>query len=221
MNTLSSSRNSNEEDSNGISWQDLYSSLRSSSKGSAYNETSWLGQRYDVEEDFVQETIVRTFKYTLCPNHQGEAIRSLKNFTVVTLRNYREDVRRRDKRTLRLVELHPSTKEQFALSSYVDPAEIAIEEIFLEHLFFTLAAAIVRFPIKQQRALLIDLANHMDFSDQPTLLQQAFLTVGINLQDYQQPLPTDPVEHSCYSSNLHHAYKRVANLACVEPFKVA
>jgi hypothetical protein len=64
---------------------------------------------------------------------------------------------------------------------------------------------------KQRIALLIDLANRMDFDVRPTPLQKAFLEVGIRLQDYQQPIPKVPVERSRHASNTSLAYKRIQN----------
>jgi hypothetical protein len=56
----------------------------------------------------------------------------------------------------------------------------------------------------------------MSFEDgQPTALQQAFLDVGIRLQDYQGLLPNDPVAKSRHASLLSLAYKRLAQVICL------
>src|SRR6266700_438492 len=53
------------------------------------------------------------------------------------------------------------------------------------------------FPKKTRTALLIDLANRMDFDDaEPTPLQRAFLEVGIRLKDYQGLIPDEPTARS-------------------------
>jgi|SRR5258706_351174 DNA-directed RNA polymerase specialized sigma24 family protein len=198
--------------------EDLYSCLRSRSIGLASNVSSLQGQERDAEEDFVQESVVRVYEYSLRPDYEKRAIKSLKLFTITTMRNYREDTRRKNHRNIRLVQLQPSIHQIAARGDQVDPSEIAIENVFREQLFLLIVPEIVRFPFKQKEALLIDLANHSCFDEEPALLERAFLREGIRLQDYQQPLPEDPTERSRFSSNLNHAYKRIANLECVKRY---
>src|SRR6266566_7658802 len=97
-------------------------------------------------------------------------------------------------------------------SSRFDVLEDITDYQFLESIIVMLPAEIVKLPTKQRRALLIDLANRMHFGVYPTPLQRAFLEVGIQLQDYQQALPEDPVELSRHRSLVSIAYKRIANL---------
>src|SRR5260370_1367626 len=80
-------------------------------------------------------------------------------------------------------------------------------------LYVKFSHAVVKFPYKQRTALLIDLANRMDFNLEPTPLQKAFLGVGIRLQDYQQPLSEDARGRSRHASNTSHAYKRTREWA--------
>jgi hypothetical protein len=94
----------------------------------------------------------------------------------------------------------------------IDPAEVSIEQTYQEWLFTLLARKIATFPEKQRVALLIDLANRMCFDTHPTPLQQAFLQVGIRLQEYQQPGPRDPVGRNRHASLVSQAYKRLAHL---------
>ena len=78
-----------------------------------------------------------------------------------------------------------------------------------------LAREIVKFPCKQRKALLVDLANRMSFETKPTVLQKAFLNVGIQLEEYRQPLPESVKERSRDAALLHYAYKRIAQLGDV------
>jgi hypothetical protein len=45
----------------------------------------------------------------------------------------------------------------------------------------------------------------VSFNPQPTPLQEAFLAVGINLQQYQQLLPDDPVKYRRHTAILAFA----------------
>jgi hypothetical protein len=91
-------------------------------------------------------------------------------------------------------------------------SEVATENVYNEWLFLLLAREIAQFPYKQRRAILIDLANRMGFNRKPTALQTAFSAVGIDLQEYQQPLPQDSIERGRHTSLLYQAYKRLAQL---------
>jgi hypothetical protein len=84
-----------------------------------------------------------------------------------------------------------------------------------------LAREIAKFPYKQRNALLIDLANLTCFDEAPLPLQEAFLTVDIQLRDYQQPLPENAVERARHASLLHQAYKRVARLLFIRQYVLA
>jgi DNA-directed RNA polymerase specialized sigma24 family protein len=203
--------------------RELYLWLRSHAKGLAAGMASLQGQERDAEEDFVQETVVRTFLYSQRTGiGSGEnPFKSLKYFALTTMRNYREDRRRKDHRLVRIAQLQDTSRDYIAGCAQVDPSEIAVEEAFREELFLKLAPEIASFPPRQRQALLIDLANHMCFDEQPTSLQKAFLSVGIRLQDYQQLLPEDPLERRHFASNLIHAYKRLKKLVCVQQYLVA
>jgi hypothetical protein len=90
--------------------------------------------------------------------------------------------------------------------------EIA-DEALQEWPFECLVHEIVDFPDEERTALLIDLANRPIRSEtQPTRLEQAFLEVGIRLQDYQPLLPQDPIESREHHFFLNRAYKRVVEL---------
>ena len=73
---------------------------------------------------------------------------------------------------------------------------------------------IAQFPPKLRRAVLIDLAlridKHGDFDCHPTALRQAFIEVGIYLEDYLPLIPDTPVLRSRHASLVNLAYKRIA-----------
>ena len=58
------------------------------------------------------------------------------------------------------------------------------------------------FQVKQRTALLIDLANHTDLTDETSPLKTAFMAVNINLCEYQRALPPDPLERSRHRPHL-------------------
>lgn len=198
-------------------WINLYSFLRPFVTRLVLSSgiSSWRGQEEDIVEDIVQETITRVLK---CMRRaecgEGIPIASPVGLGIVIARNYYEDLRRRDKRFVRIVtDDYSSEAYVFLHYNHLDPLELALNNMFLEWLFIRFSQEVVRFPYKQRTALLIDLANRMDFDAQPTPLQKAFLEVGIRLQDYQQPLSKDTVGRSRHASNASLAYKRAREWA--------
>jgi DNA-directed RNA polymerase specialized sigma24 family protein len=195
-------------------WINLYSFLRPLVKHLVYSSgiSSWHGQEEDLAEDVVQETIVRVLKVIRrAENGECTQIASPKALSIVIARHYYEDLRRRDKRLLRSTTNEHLLEANGVQQNHVDPSELALNNIFQEWLYVKFSLEAVKFSQKQRIALLVDLANRMDFSLEPTPLQKAFLDVGIQLQDYQQPLPKDPVERSRIASNTSLAYKRTQN----------
>lgn len=195
-------------------WINLYSFLRPFVKRLVYSSgiSSWRGQEEDLVEDIVQETIVRVLKCVRrSEGDEGIPIASPKGLSIVIARNYYEDLRRRDRRFVRIAADDDSNGAHVVLQSHLNPSELALNNMFLEWLYVKFSLEVVKFSQKQRIALLIDLANRMDFNVEPTPLQKAFLGVGIHLQDYQQPLPKDPVERSRLASNTSLAYKRAQN----------
>lgn len=192
-------------------WNSLYSSLRPKVKSLVYSSgiSSWRGQEEDLVDDIIQETIVRVLKvFRRAENGEYSQIVSPKALSFVVARHYYEDLRRRDKRLLRNTTNDHLLENIGAGQSHVDPSELAVNNLFLEWLYVKFSLEVVKFSQKQRIALLIDLANRMDFSVAPTTLQKAFLEVGIQLQDYQKPLPEDPVERTRIAANTSLAYKR-------------
>ena len=181
--------------------------------------TGWRGQEYDIIEDHVQEAVIRTWEFSqqaAC----GEArpLGSPEAMCMTIAHHYSIDRMRQSRRFIRLEQNNYAPEVRIVRYHRIDPPEEVIDQAYEEALLLMLPAKIIEFPSKQRRALLIDLANLMDFDGDPSPLQQAFLNVGIRLQDYQQPLPEDLVELSRHRSLVSIAYKRVANLPCVKQY---
>ncbi|MBV9228252.1 MAG: hypothetical protein JOZ18_02975 [Chloroflexi bacterium] len=224
-NTINSSA-STDDIKSASKWQNLYPALRSLIRRQVYASRipSWHGQEDDIVEDILQESARRIIEYAQ-KAEKGEAlpIYLFEHMVMVIASNYCKDMRRRDRRFIRLV-ADPSIVVGGGAMMNLNPAhfsETAIERAYQEELFILLAHEIAAFPSKQRNALLIDLANRMSFDEQPTPLQKAFLQVGIRLEEYQQPLPEDLKERSKYAALLYHAYKRVAKLARIREYASA
>ena len=200
---------------NDTTWQKLYPLLRPLVKHWVYSSgvSSWKGQEDDVVDDIVQEAITRLFQYSQRAE-RGEVvpIDTIEHMIKVVALNYCRDLKRRERRLLRPSIDEHSYGEPVDSTNIVDPAEIAIDEAFQEWLFERLSQEIVKFPKKQRKALLIDLAHRMHFAVQPSLLQRAFSRRGVKLQDFRHLFPKNPLERSRHAASLSLAYKRVANL---------
>ena len=200
---------------NNSTWEKLYPVLKSLARYFVYssNIPSWKGQESDIIEDVVQESGRRIIERSQ-KAERGEAlpIQSLQSMLFAVVRNYCEDLRRRDRR---LVHVHP---QDASIQISVNLMESSTENVYQEALFNLVAREVAAFPDKQRRAILIDLANRMSFDTQPTSLQKAFLEAGIDLQQYKQPLPCCAQERSRHVSLVTCAYKRVASLRQIQKY---
>lgn len=196
-------------------WADLYRVLFPKAKNWIYNSGVyiWQGQEYDVAWDIVLTAIERTFEYIQQAWANGVVVHSPANLSVVIAKNYYRDLRRREQRLQRLPQNEFAPGEQLARNKLVDPAEEASEKVYEEWLLISTVSVIAAFSKKLRTAILVDLANRMHFGTKPTVLQQAFLAVGIRLQDYQRPQSSDPAERSRQSALKSLAYKRIAQRA--------
>jgi DNA-directed RNA polymerase specialized sigma24 family protein len=200
----------NTDQTRNIDWEELYQALRP------------LIQRLRAEEcaeDVLQETMYRMVEYAY-KAERGEVkpIRSLQGLALTSARNYQYDLWRKKRRKAYWTTSKYSSVEYALGEEALDAMEIAVENVYREQLFKLLAQEIVHFPPKQKQALLIDLANRMAFGPQQTVLQKAFLEVGVDLQRYQQPLPEDPVEYARYSAILNCAYRRIKQLPSIQTY---
>jgi len=201
----------------------LYHSLRPRVKGLVYSlhVSLWQGQEDDTANDLVQEAVVRTWQCCQrATRDEGRPVDSPRSLCATIARNYCIDKSRQDRRYVRVGQGNRQSEDSLHNVKYPqdDPLEEVIERVFEEALLKSLPPEIVKFPYKQRRALLIDLANRMDFDGPPTVLQKAFLNVGIRLQDYQVPLPADPIQLSRHRSLVSLAYKRLKGLTCVKQY---
>jgi RNA polymerase sigma factor (sigma-70 family) len=196
-------------------WTDLIGILRPYARYFVYSAHVgyWYGQEEDIIEDVVQETVCRILERSQ-QAERGEAspIYSLEHMSVRIARNYCIDKVRRDCRLQLTFSIDYILEGPFSRVDEMNPFEKAIEHVYQEELFARLAQVIAQFPMKQRRALLIDLANRMYFDIQPTPLQEAFIAEGIDLRLYQQPLPNDVTERTNQTALVSLAYKRVGML---------
>jgi DNA-directed RNA polymerase specialized sigma24 family protein len=173
----------------------------------------------DCAEDVLQEAMYRMVEYaSKAESGEVKPIRSLQGLALTTARNYQYDLWRRKRRAAYLTASNYSSAVHALGGETLDAMEVAVENVYREQLFKLLAQEIVRFPPKQKQALLIDLANRMAFGPQQTVLQEAFLELGVDLQQYQQSLPEDPVEYRRHTAILNYAYRRISRLPRIQEY---
>ena len=192
-------------------WEKLYALLKPFALSVVFSAgvASWRGQECDIAQDIVQETLRRCLEH-LQKVVRGDAppVYALEHFMIVVANNYCRDLQRRERRLI-----HPAPDSydgDFMHEQATDsPSDIAIEHVFQEHIFEQIAHEVRHFPEKQQKALLIDQASLMHFGGEPTPLQRAFIDAGIDMQTYQQELPTSELGRTRHHASLYHAYKRL------------
>ncbi len=205
----------------GSTWKKLYPLVESLARYFVYSShiPSWRGQEKDIIEDIVQETARRIIdRSQKAARGEVPPIRSLKNMLFTVARNYCTDLCRRDRRLMRIQPQDAVLQAFLNQTNQVDLAEAGVENVYMEILFRLVAREVVTFPDKQRRAILIDVASRMHFGRHPTPLQQAFLDAGIDLREYQQALPSGPVEISRHTALVSYAYKRVVSLRQVQKY---
>jgi DNA-directed RNA polymerase specialized sigma24 family protein len=180
---------------------------------------SWRGQYKEIAEEIVQETAMRTFKYTQRAE-RGEVppVISLKSLSKVIALNHFRDRCKKDCRLIHSEEeefLHERVLSQHEAS---DPSQIACDQLVSHATLLTAAQVVANFPRRQRLALLTDLANNTDLDAQPTPLEIAFSAVGVQLRDYHRPLPDDQTERGKHSALLCIAYKRLRHTMQVSAF---
>jgi len=204
-------------------WSELYSTLKPYILSWVYSSgvTSWHGQEHDIADDILQEAVIRTLKYMkLVESGKGHPIHSVTCFGRTVAHNHFRDLRRRELRLIRPL----SQDGQDALmllvrGDEVDPSEIALDSLMCISVLMTVARIIVDFPTKQRTALLIDLANHADLTDENNQLCAAFAAVGVDLRDYCRALSHDPLERSRHAASLSMAYKRLRQAVDVHEYE--
>jgi hypothetical protein len=206
-----------------ILWNTLYPLLLPLVKRWVYasNVISWIGQESDVAWDIVLMTINRTFAYTLKAQRENIPIASLERLSIVIAKNYYHDLRRKDCRLLHFDRDGYSPGAWPGTHYEVDLSEAVLDKVHEEWLFHELAKEIAAYPPKMRRAMLIDIAMRMDFDSQPTPLQAAFLEIGIQLQDFENLLPEDPIARTRHASLVSLGYKKIAMLFRTREFTEA
>lgn len=203
-------------------WEHLYPLLRARVARWVYTSriALWSKQRNEIIEDIVQDALLKTFVYAQRAEYgEVRAIDSLEKISAATAYHCYVDALRRDRNTVLLIQDAQEPGEYAMREADVDPSELAIDNIHYELIFMQAACWIVTFPKQQRTALLIDLARRMFFDPfQSTPLQEALASVGIDMRDYQKPLPNNKQERARHAAHLSLAYKRLALLAYMQRY---
>jgi hypothetical protein len=192
-------------------WASLYPILLSCVKRWVYNSNvfSWTGQESDIAWDIVLTAMRRTFEYALKAQNEGIEISSLERLSIVIAKNCFLDLRRKDRRLLHFDCDCYSQWDWPITYNEIDIAEAVLDKVHEQWLFQEIAKEIANYPPKLRLAMLIDIAKRMEFDLQPTSLQAAFLEVGIQLQDFKDLLPEDPIMRSRHSSLVSLGYRKL------------
>lgn len=194
-------------------WLEIYASLPASVKKHVHRVglQSHIGQEWDVVQDIIQETVVRTF-VQMQRAERGEVppVLSPLYFAKKVSHNHLLDIARKESRLVRPTCDAP-VQEQMMIENRANSIDTLLDDIEKEPLFLIIAQVIVSLPEKRRRALLIDLAMHTAFDECPGLLQRALAREHINLEMYRNLLPENPTEREKqrHSSLLSQAYKTV------------
>ncbi len=193
-------------------WSALYARLLPSVERWVRNSSipSWRRQYKEVAEDITQEAIIRALDYNRRAYRSGTPpIDSLEAFSRKVAHNLFLDQCRKEWRIV-----HPAQDESLyngATSLYMDMnwSKTVLENMILGSMIVAAAGVIVTFPKGQRNALLTDLANAPDLSEQPGQLEQALLDNGLSLRDYRHPLPAERPARSRHNALLCIAKKRL------------
>jgi len=172
---------------------------------------SWLGQQEDVVQDIAQETLYKLLKY-IQRAEKGEVapVLDMKHLAIKIARNYFLDLMRKDRRLDRFELYDRTSLEHVVKSKAIDPSEIALDQVYQAWLFCKVAEFAATIAAKQQTALLRDLAQHMCFMQDMTLLQKAFKEKGMDLRQHQSWKATSRQECSRHAASLSISYKKIA-----------
>ena len=194
-------------------WLPLYLLLLPLAKSWVYSAhiNSWYGQENDIAWDIVLVTIQRTYEYNLKAQDENIPIGSFQRLSIRIAKNYFQDLRRKDSRLLPL-NRDDCSQVVYMIHDDVNVSETILDRVYEEWLFEEIAKEIASYPIKLRTAMLIDIARRMEFNVQPTPLQAAFLKVGVQLRDFENLLPQDPILRSRHSSLVSLGYKKLAEL---------
>ncbi|QBD81262.1 sigma-70 family RNA polymerase sigma factor [Ktedonosporobacter rubrisoli] len=194
-------------------WDRLYSTLQRQVSTYVYSThvPIWCGQEQDVINDILQETLLRIWLRQ--QDDRAEPIHNLEAFAAKVARNCCHDYWRKDRRFLRF----PQDEYEIEVVVHTHDEDESVEERALQSLMQLMfleqvAYLIVKFPDKQRRALLINLASHTDIGEEPAPLEKALGKMGIQLQDFRCDTPSDPAERSRHNTLVCLAYKRLRKM---------
>lgn len=197
-------------------WGNLYLILKPRIANWVYTSRvpSWTRQRDSIIDDLVQETLVKTVAYAKrAASGSVRVIDSLEHMSATIAYHCFIDLRRRDLRLLPLIQDQSESVGYEVDELDEDLSELATNNVHHERLFIKAARWIADLPDKQRAALLIDLANRMYLDPfELTPLQEALASLGINMRDFQKPLPQDKQARANHAAHLSLAYKRIAEL---------
>lgn len=193
-------------------WRDLYTWLLSLVEMWVYyaDVPSWQGQQKEISEDITQEALLRTYRYSQrAERGEVRSIASLRSLSRTIAQNHFRDRRKKERCLVRPTPDAPQLETALLAEEQIDPSQIAVDRMILSAVIIAAARAVMKFPQRQRIALLTDLANTADFSDQPGLLEQALSEEGISLRDYSHPISHEQGERNRHAALLCIAYKRL------------
>ncbi len=168
----------------------------------------WAGGEAELAEDVLQETYLRAL--TFAENENTTSIENFEAFCKTTAKHYVLDLQRKNQRfsgSLDTEAFSNWTNDTLACS---DPADFVLEDLSLYYDMLMISEIVNSLPGKTRVALLIDLANMMDFDEeQPTPLDRAMQEIGIEVHKYAHELSTDKTLRNRHASLLSQAYKRL------------
>jgi DNA-directed RNA polymerase specialized sigma24 family protein len=201
-------------------WEEIYAWLRALVRRlvARFSVAAWRGQESDLIDDIVQETVRRFIeRQPRVERGEAEPVYAPRQMLFTIAYNCCKDLYRRERRLIHTGGEAFRASNIGSLASEPVNLDHVVERVYQEELFALVAQEVARFPRKQQRALLIDLAELMSFDEEPSGLQEAFLTCGIDLRHYQN-WPEDARAHEQRIALRNHAYKRLARLPSIRAF---
>lgn len=192
-------------------WSELYIILPRLVKRQVHDMpvSSWSGQEYDLTQDIVQETVVRTFiQMQKAESGKVPPVVAPEYFSKRVARNRLFDIARKESRLVR-PSIDIAWQEKMMEENWIDSCEDVLDDMEITSLFMLIAQVIAEFPEGQRKALLMDLADRTPEDEPFRPLQQALKSVNINLDLYRNLVPTSIVEKQRYASLLSLAYRRV------------
>jgi DNA-directed RNA polymerase specialized sigma24 family protein len=190
-------------------WKDLYDKLHKpvTTFVHRYKVPSWEGQEDDMINDIIQETITRLYNRFLTAPNEIFSIKNMEAFASTVALRYCLDLRRKEKRLTRL----PQEGNEIEMHAFRSDDELTnlLEALSVQSILADAARIITNIPNKQRRAVLVDLACHNDFTETPTLIEQALAETGIQLREYRYLFPHSQPQRSRHNALVSLGYRRL------------